>query len=98
MSLRKHIVRSIAVGLVGTTVAFAHPTDPGVGSPTQLSEMRQEKLAFVRYRIARAAGELGSVQSLTLALEEEMRQEKAFHRAFELFDERGVLADAVVEE
>lgn len=94
MSMRKHIVRTIVLGLVGTTLAFAHPTDPGVGSPSNLSEMRQEKLAFVRYRIARAAAELDSVQARTLTGEEEMRQEKMSAKAFMIFDQRGVLTDA----
>lgn len=93
MSIRKYIVRSIVLSLVGTTLAFAYPIDGGVGSLTELSEMRQEKLAFVQYRFARAAAERDSVQSRTQAGEEEARQEKAFYTAFLIFDERGAVSD-----
>lgn len=88
---KKHVVRAIALGLVGTALAFAHPTDPGVGSATHLSEMRQEKLAFVQYRVALAATELASAQALALACEEQARQEEAADTAFLTFDERGVI-------
>ena len=98
MNMRKHIVRSIVLGVVGTTLAYAHPTDVGVGSPTSLSEMRQEKLAFVRYRVEQASAELDSVQSLTLAGEEEMRQEKVSNKAFRIVNHRAVLTDAVLTD
>ena len=88
LNMSKHITRSIVLGLVGTTLAFAHPTDPGVGSPTHLSEMRQEKLAFVQYRIARAAAERDGVPSPTLADDEEMRQYRLFIEAIESVDRR----------
>lgn len=93
MSTRKHVVRAIALGLVGTALAFAHPTDPGVGSPTHLSEVQQEKLAFVQYRVARAAAERASVQALTQACEEDTEQKEASDTAFSTFDERGVLSE-----
>jgi len=93
MNMSKHIVRSIVLGLVGTTLAFAHPTDPGVGSPTQLSEMQQEKLAFVRYRVALAAAERDAVQAPTLADDEEMRQYHLFLEAFEAVERRLVATD-----
>ena len=50
-STRKHIVRTITLGFVGTTLAFAHPTDLGVGSLANLSEMRQEKTSAKAYLI-----------------------------------------------
>lgn len=87
-NMSKHIVRSIVLGLVGTTLAFAHPTDPGVGSQTHLSEMRQEKFAFVQFRVARAAAERDSLQARTLADDEEMRQYRLFLEAFEAADRR----------
>lgn len=99
MSTRKHVVRAIVLGLVGTTLAFAHPTDPGVGSPIQLSEVQQEKLAFVRYRVARAAAERAALQTLTQACDQVAGQEETSDTAFSTFDERGVLSglDAIYE-
>lgn len=96
---RNRIVRAIALGLVGSALAFAHPTDPGVGSPTPLSEMRQEKLAFVEYRVARAAAERAAVQALTQACEEEAGRKEASDAAFLTFEERGVIAglEAILE-
>jgi len=93
MSMRKNIVRSIALGLVGVTLAFAHPTDVSVSRPTELPEMRQEKIAFVQYRVARAAAERDAVQPPTLADDEEMRQEKLSNKAFRIVDRRTDFTD-----
>ena len=99
MNTRKHIVRSIVLGLVGTALAFAHPTDPGVGSPTQLSELRQEKHAFVQYRVAWAAAARAAAQALAQACEQEARHEAASASALETFDERGDISglEAILE-
>ncbi|MDZ7706735.1 MAG: hypothetical protein U5J97_02350 [Trueperaceae bacterium] len=72
MSVRKRIVRTIVLGLVGTTLAFAHPTDPGVGSPSNLSEMQQESLRSCGTGSRERLPELDSVQARTLTGEEEI--------------------------
>lgn len=90
-NVKKHVVRAIALSLVGTALAFAHPTDPGVGGSTHPSEMRQEKLAFVQFRVARAATELASAQALALACDRLAAQKAAHDASFLTFDERGVI-------
>ena len=84
MSMRKHVVRTMVLGFVGTALAFAHPTDVRIDGATGPSELRQEEAATVPFRVRRAMADIGSVQASTLALEEEMRQEKQAHKAFRL--------------
>lgn len=84
MSMRKHVVRTMVLGFVGTALAFAHPSDVHIDSVAGPSEGRQEEAAADRFRVDGTDPAFGSVQASTLALEEEMRQEKQAHKAFRL--------------
>lgn len=97
MRTGKHIVRAIVLGFVAATLAFAHPTDVGVGSPNDLSEMRQEKLAFVRFRIARATAEPVTVPAFTLAADE-ARRESLPDAAHGIVEACAALVDAVLAD
>lgn len=93
MNTRKHIVRMTVLGLVASTLAFAHPSEVDVGSLSAPSEMGRGQLAYARYQLARADAELESLRSLILICEAEATLDATPSAVVVMFDERGVLAD-----